>query len=288
MKNFIIVFIVLLCVFFAFVTPNSDTFHTCDRSCRYEYGFFDRTISGKRVGALGNEDSLGRYCKCYQNNKVMNKDKIKRLIYDKEWAEDTWNGNGNNYTTTVKCVQRNKTAVTIQSMKEKLDDDIVLHCGACSACSDLHDMKVIYDTKSYITENMTVCSTKYASPFSKDHGDLEKLVQCLQAAGIDFTTDGRAWPSEEERASRPSCMDCWTDNIANDAVYCNTNPSCIKKFFDPSNSGAFQGCLKCDEDNSGAEFIRCAGSNRRSTGIRSDIDRHSYEICKDGYYYDKE
>jgi len=275
---------VILCVLVVFVTPNGDTFGTCDRSCRYTYGFFDRSIRGKRVGALGNEDRFGRYCKCYRDSKALDDDKIHRLIYDKKWANDTWNGNGNNYSTSVRCVLRNQESVTIQSMKEKLDTDVVLHCGACSACSDLHDMQVIYDTKDRITENMTVCSTSYASPFSKHHGDLEELVRCLQASGIDFSTDGRAWSNA---TNKPTCMDCWTDNIRNDAVYCRTNPSCIKKFFDPSNSGAFQGCLKCDEDNSGAEFIRCAGSNRRSTGIQSDIDRHPYEICTDGYYYGK-
>ena len=277
----------LLCVLIVFVTPNGDTFGTCDRSCRYKFGFFDREITGNRVGALGNEDRWGRYCKCYQNGKPIDAEKIDRLIYNKEWARDTWNGH-DNYTTAVRCVLRKGESVTIDSMKDKLDSDVVLHCGRCSACSDLHDMQVIYDTKDRITENMTVCSTKYASPFSKHHGDLEELERCLQDVGINFTTDGRAWPSAEDRKKKPTCMDCWTDNIRNDAVYCRSNPSCIKKFFDPSNSGAFQGCLKCDEENSGAEFIRCAGSNRRSSGIRSDIDRHAYEICSDGYYYNKQ
>ena len=39
-------------------------------------------------------------------------------------------------------------------------------------------------------------------------------------------------------------MDCWTDNVACDAVQCVTNPDCIKKFFDPDGT-AFAGCIKC-------------------------------------------
>lgn len=289
-------------------------FDTCNRSCRYVHGFFDRDVKGKRVGAFGHEDPLGRHCACSRKGETLGT--VDRLIYDKTWENDTWNGEGNNYTTEVRCVLRGNESVTISSVREKRADDVLLHCGACSACSDLHDMKVIYDTKSYITTNMTICSTAFASPLSKSHGDYDALVTCLRDAGIDFSRDGRAWSEADREAKHlPTCMDCWTDNIMNDAVYCRTNPSCIAKFFDPKNSGAFQvrtrdvgnnprpsavilisvrvvfrteqGCLKCDEDNSGAEFIRCAGSNRRSTGIRSDIDRHEYEICTDGYYYGK-
>ena len=123
-------------------------------------------------------------------------------------------------------------------------------------------------------------------------------------------------------------MDCWTDNVACDAVQCVTNPDCIKKFFDPDGT-AFAGCIKCvthllyplpssvsafvppsflrsflpsfpsfmylltylltysltrcDELHCGPEFIRCAGANRRSSGIVSDIGRPGQQVCPVGY-----
>ena len=72
----------------------------------------------------------------------------------------------------------------------------------------------------------------------------------------------------------------------NTATYCVTNIDCLKKFINPDNPGAYEGCLVCDEENSGPEFILCAGSNRRSSGIKSDIERDPNEICKAGYFYE--
>jgi len=43
-------------------------------------------------------------------------------------------------------------------------------------------------------------------------------------------------------------------------------------------------CLKCDEMNCGPEFIKCAGANRRSSGIISDIERSESEHCSTGLY----
>eukprot|EP00294_Goniomonas_avonlea_P017680 CAMPEP_0114559102 /NCGR_PEP_ID=MMETSP0114-20121206/10744_1 /TAXON_ID=31324 /ORGANISM="Goniomonas sp, Strain m" /LENGTH=136 /DNA_ID=CAMNT_0001744553 /DNA_START=401 /DNA_END=811 /DNA_ORIENTATION=- len=132
---------------------------------------------------------------------------------------------------------------------------------------------------------MTACAAAFAKPkLFGGNQDLDVLRGCLRAAGVDFSTDGRAWASP---SNKPSCMDCWTDNIQCDAVNCKTNLDCIKKFFDPTNSGAFAGCLKCDEAKCGPEFIKCAGSNRRSTGIVSDIARAADQVCPDGYYSNK-
>ena len=53
---------------------------------------------------------------------------------------------------------------------------------------------------------------------------------------------------------------------------------------DPSNAGDFDhdACLQCDEYVSGAQFIKCAGANRRALGIASDIDRGRGQICARG------
>merc|ERR1719273_1105249 len=40
-------------------------------------------------------------------------------------------------------------------------------------------------------------------------------------------------------------------------------------------------CLECDEKMCGREFIKCAGANRRRSGIVSDIERDDdKELCK--------
>merc|ERR1712228_571785 len=88
-------------------------------------------------------------------------------------------------------------------------------------------------------------------------------------------------------------MDCWTDNIMCTANSCKDK--CWIKFFNAENKkteidgdiGAFDfnaKCLRCDEENCGPEFIKCAGANRRSAGIESDIARPENQKCKAGIY----
>ena len=78
-------------------------------------------------------------------------------------------------------------------------------------------------------------------------------------------------------------MDCWTDNIMCDANQCKWH--CIEKFFDPDNDGNYEGCLKCDEERCGPAFIKCAGANRRSAGILSDISRVGDQVCEVGHFW---
>ena len=78
-------------------------------------------------------------------------------------------------------------------------------------------------------------------------------------------------------------MDCWTDNILNDKEVCTAH--CLSKFVHPANDKPYEkdGCLQCDEYSSGPAFIKCAGANRRSSGIISDIDRGPGQVCPVGY-----
>lgn len=44
-------------------------------------------------------------------------------------------------------------------------------------------------------------------------------------------------------------------------------------------------CLACDEARCGAEFMQCAGANRRRAGVVSDIERGRREVCTVAAYY---
>ena len=126
---------------------------------------------------------------------------------------------------------------------------------------------------------MTNCSTAFAKPkWMGGDPDLAKLRSCLKGAGISFSTD-RPFGG----GSGPTCMDCWTDDIMCDANKCKL--ACIGKFLNPNNTGDFAGCLKCDEEKCGPGFIKCAGANRRSSGIFSDIARASDQVCDQGWFY---
>lgn len=267
-------------------------FQQCDRECRWHYGFYDRRITGVRIGALGHNNSWGRSCRCYKDGKVIS-DSIPRTSL-KAWDDaEFWCGNGGNssdpgFNTSYVCVAdasapRGVRTTTRSDAKSR--GDTVVHCGKCSACSSPADVRVLYSTRHFITTEMTRCAAKFAKPpILGGDPNLTHLKACLVDANITFDDTVR-FETGENSGHGPTCMECWTDNIMCDSTQCNTNPSCILKFFNPHNTGAFSGCLKCDETHCGAEFIKCAGANRRSSGIMSDIQRAGQEVCDKGWYW---
>jgi hypothetical protein len=263
-------------------------FQQCNRQCRWKYGFFDRAITGVRVGYFGNRNSWGQHCTCYKSGKQLGEDAGVPHVSTKSWdTADFWcgPGDGSGFVTKLVCARDGHGMKTMTRDEASSEGREVLHCGKCSACSHPDDIKVLFDTRKSITADMTKCAADFAKPnLLGGHQNLDKLVECLHKAKITFNNT-RRFNDGTNGGNGPTCMECWTDNIMCDASQCSTNPSCIKKFFDPSNNGAFEGCLKCDETHCGAEFIKCAGANRRSSGIESDIARVGEQVCPVGVYF---
>ena len=270
-------------------------FQQCDRQCRFQFGFYDRSITGIRVGALDHHDPLGRSCDCYKHNEKIGSLKRSTL---KPWDDaDFWCGNGGNSTnpgfnTSFVCVldlnpAHDNEVLTTTRKEASQNGWSVVHCGKCSACSRPDDVRVLYNTRHTITTDMTRCAAKFAKPkFLGGDPNLVHLKECLALSNITFNDQRQFNNFSKKGGDGPTCMECWTDNIMCDSTQCNTNPSCIEKFINPNNTGAFSGCLKCDEKHCGASFIRCAGANRRSSGIISDIQRIGEEVCKGGWYWE--
>ena len=258
-------------------------FQQCDRDCRWVYGFFDRSIVGERVDKEGYASPLGGHCLCKTSGgEEVIGELIERGVKKDFDGENYWCGNFD----TPKVCAMNLTSpngdyfTTTRDNAAKDPSLHILHCGSCSACSGPDDLMVIYDTKTYITSKMTKCSTPFAMPrFLGGTHDLDTLRTCLVEQNITFGTKSRF-----DGLTGPTCMDCWTDDIQCDAVHCKW--ACISKFIDPHNNGKYEGCLKCDENTCGPAFIKCAGANRRSSGIVSDINRVSSEICTVGHFYE--
>mmetsp|Transcript_35195 Transcript_35195/g.58308 ORF Transcript_35195/g.58308 Transcript_35195/m.58308 type:complete len:304 (+) Transcript_35195:70-981(+) len=244
---------------------HGDPFHGCDRQCRFVHGFYNRSIIGRRISR--------RKCECYSSSGVRIGGDVP-FTSAKAWNESFWCGD---FGTDVVCASAIRPETTTRTDAESRGLPI-LHCGTCAACSNSQDLFVLNSTRTFITVSVTKCATAYARPsWMGGHRDVKRLAECLVAEGIAFTQHSLA-------QSAPACMDCWTDNVACDAVNCITNIDCLWKFFDPSNEGALEGCIKCDEERCGSEFIRCAGANRRSCGILSDITRPGPEVCSVGLF----
>jgi len=255
--------------------------YQCDRQCRWEYGFLDRDIIGRRVE--------GSKCKCYKRiaddqyaelNDGETLDRFNRNEFD---VENTWSGD---FSCDLVCAKRGASLVSLTREEAAADAGVkVLHCGRCSVCSAEEDAVVLSLTRKWITNSMANIAGRFAAPWG--HGDVGRLEKELSEAGMNFST-ARA----DGRTDQPTCMQCWTDNIM-----CTRN-SCIDKcwikLFDSSNPkvditncGTFDfncQCLKCDEEYCGPAFIKCAGANRRSTGIVSDIGRPAEQQCQVGLY----
>ena len=237
-------------------------FQQCDRECRFKFGFYDRNITGVRIGALKHNDSWGRFCRCYRQDntseQVVISESIPRVSH-KPWDDaEFWCGAGNGtdpgFDTDYVCALNSTGLVhTTTRAAASAKGEAVVHCGRCAACSHPSDVRVLYDTRRFITTEMTRCAAKFAKP-SILGGDrsLADLRKCFRDAKISFDEARRF------AGSGPTCMECWTDNIQCDSSQCSTDPSCIAKFINPNNTGAFAGCLRCDENHCGAEFIRFA------------------------------
>ena len=77
------------------------------------------------------------------------------------------------------------------------------------------------------------------------------------------------------------CNDCWVENVMCDFNSCVA--TCLKMvIFNEANNvdgGGLNACLNCDEKICGTAFLKCAGANRRRSGIISDISRATTSVC---------
>ena len=134
----------------------------------------------------------------------------------------------------------------------------VLHPSACGACSNPADVEVLRRTRETLTRDARVCGMRY---FLIGRG---AAARCLEPVG--FT---------------PACADCWLDDMACAVTHCTRICLWSRLAGEPNNvDGRLNDCLQCDEDHCGPEFGRCAGANRRRSGIVSDIERPAEQIWK--------
>jgi hypothetical protein len=141
------------------------------------------------------------------------------------------------------------------------ENTLIAHCGTCGACSNPNDIKIYDDTKDTLFKDTVVCAKKALI--------LGRITstQCMKET-VGFT---------------PECTDCWVENIMCDLRLCVFICLWHSMFFKVESGGdskQLNRCTNCDEKRCGPAFIKCAGANRRRTGIISDIDRdEDEEVC---------
>ena len=73
-------------------STQQDPFHECDRQCRSAYGFYDRSVTGARVGALG------QHCSCSRAGAPLGD--LQPYQSHKAWNSSFWCGD---FETSLVC-----------------------------------------------------------------------------------------------------------------------------------------------------------------------------------------
>eukprot|EP00538_Stauroneis_constricta_P008848 CAMPEP_0119545770 /NCGR_PEP_ID=MMETSP1352-20130426/428_1 /TAXON_ID=265584 /ORGANISM="Stauroneis constricta, Strain CCMP1120" /LENGTH=395 /DNA_ID=CAMNT_0007590369 /DNA_START=216 /DNA_END=1403 /DNA_ORIENTATION=- len=149
----------------------------------------------------------------------------------------------------------------------------VAHCGECGQCSNPHDIKIYDDTKNTLFQDTLECA-RLAVSFTGE----SDVRECLEDR-VGFTE---------------GCNECWVENIMCDVQNClfvcmwqamfskvdSNNKHSSNNNDDNRNPQELNACTQCDEKRCGPAFIKCAGANRRRSGIMSEFKRSDdQEVC---------
>jgi hypothetical protein len=140
---------------------------------------------------------------------------------------------------------------------------LVVHCGACGACSDWHNLRIEYTTRKFLAKESAKCAIKSLT------GGYPAVVECLQAPEpINFIGE---------------CAECWATDI-----FC-TRAHCSFIFLQSmiiNTAGNFAvgndtiTSAACEEAFCEAgQFVPCSGATRRMMNVTSDIDRPGGQRC---------
>ena len=132
------------------------------------------------------------------------------------------------------------------------DGAVITHLGSCGACSTTQDLAV-YLTTTDLTTASKECIKR--SLLNQDEG-----ISCLE--NIGFTNAcAKIWLYNGENTGQKCTLPCAAAEIQNYA-HNGPSPEC-----------ALNGCLLCDEEQSGPIFQRFAGRTRRRSGVLTTIAR---------------
>lgn len=142
----------------------------------------------------------------------------------------------------------------------------VVNCGHCGDCSNRHDIDVYNNTRNTLTGLATNCA----------------MFSFIGAKQVSSCYEGRI-------GFTPACETCWVDNVMCDFRHCKW--TCLGMFLsgqkrNREHDNRINDCLLCDERVCGPAFLACAGANRRSSGLVSDIGRKSVQNCNQTTSFD--
>jgi hypothetical protein len=142
---------------------------------------------------------------------------------------------------------------------------LVVHCGACAACSDWHNLRLEYTTRHYLAQESQRCAKK--SLF----GAADSVTRCLEQPPVGF---------------QGQCAVCWTEDILCTKKYCSLiyiqsliiNTMANFQVGPDTITSATCEEAHCEAGNPG-DFVYCSGATRRRMNVTSSIDRPGAQQC---------
>jgi hypothetical protein len=142
---------------------------------------------------------------------------------------------------------------------------LVLHCGACGACSDWDNLRQEYVTRKTLAKDSAACAKK--SVF----GGSGAVLECLNQPPISF---------------QGKCAECWLDSIRCAKKFCGfiymqslmTNTFGDFEVEEDMITSASCEEAYCEAGNPG-DFVSCSGATRRRMNVASDIERPGAQLC---------
>ncbi|KAL7518112.1 hypothetical protein ACHAWX_002973 [Stephanocyclus meneghinianus] len=142
---------------------------------------------------------------------------------------------------------------------------LVLHCGACGACSSWENLIIEYTTRNTMAKLANECAK--VSLFGGD----DAITECLMTPEIGF---------------EPTCAQCWMEDIVCTREHCafiflqSQMINNVGNFAVGPNEITSASCeeANCEAGNPG-EFVSCSGATRRRMNITSSIARPGEQQC---------
>lgn len=142
---------------------------------------------------------------------------------------------------------------------------LIVHCGACAACSDWHNLRLEYTTRNYLADESARCGRKSLS------GGRDAVLECLESDAVGF---------------QGKCAECWADDILCTKGFCTMiflQAITINAVSDMQVNAETITAAACEEahceaDNPG-DFVYCSGATRRRMNVTSTISRPGAQRC---------
>jgi hypothetical protein len=142
---------------------------------------------------------------------------------------------------------------------------MILHCGACAACSDWHNLRLEYTTRSTLAHDSARCARKSLT------GGRDAVLQCLKEEPIGF---------------QGKCAECWVDDILCTKEFCtfiflqSTMINAVSDLQVNAETITSAACEEahCEAENPG-DFVYCSGATRRRMNVTSSISRPGAQRC---------